>query len=776
MSKFFNKSDVNQSSFNVMADNLKGYITSNKATGFAEKIVSIEGFAPGELQAIQANMEQNEAQVRSAMAAAGLNYGFESFNVSNPTAQRVFQRAQENALQAGAITLEAASNPGAYMNNRAISTESAHSTYDFTSGQYAIEVGIQPNAISTEAFENNALNAAMPFSVAYNVACSSQDEFSEAFYPTIVVAPDQIGFIAEIRLQSIYNGMQHRKWNEISGQDKRLLKDAYRDSGMLRQEAVKIVPHFDEARKEELKEMFADEAHVKPYNVILANQSVRTAPLRFGKRFDLLALSEHAGLLKNKTFDETDQLDAAITLAAIYVKVGNQIVKLVTRGLARTQFQRPQEGHEKDLILNFVGDEFVIDAEHIKDIGGQNIEVLKNFTDQGYTLRYELRVTGDANVNSAMVNVATPVLTFVESKNAITGEIIALDSKHPAKTQLDAIKIEPLYFDLDANRTNSNFRTQGPLIDTDAWTEKYIIGIRSPIMIQKPIGQEKDEPTLENLITGTRLRQTHDAMHTLLQYRDTLKNWVNSPANKHVPGQPRRIGNFIGLGKYLIVPFYEYVEIDMKKILNSISSSTRMEDIRAAVVTCLQEVVARGYRDSEYNVALQIDAQGKQPDKPHVTIGTDAYLTTLLSIQGDTRLLGAAFDHTVVQSNLYEMNDKMFLTFTRPSKTGFDPLSFGNTLYYPELIVAVTPYQKNGATVNATQISPRYQHINNLPFLIEVDVRNMNLVTHKLQELYIKDVTNTPDPKAAKPGSTGNPAGTAAVTTAGAQGTRGPGG
>lgn len=765
MSKFFAKSEHEQSSFGAVAENVKGYITSNKATGFADKIVSIEGFTQDELKDIRANMEQNKSQVRSALASAGLNYSVEAFKVSNPTAVHVYSRAQENALQAGALSLEAASNPAGYMNNRAVSNESANSTFDFTSGQYAIEMGIQPNAVSQEAFENNALNAAMPYSVAYNVACSSQDEFTEGFYPTIIVAPDQIGFIAEIRLQSIYNGMQHRKWNEIPGQDKRLLKDAYRDSGMLRQEAVKIIPHFDEARKAELQEVFADENDIKPYNVMLANQAVRTAPLRFGKRFDLLALSEHAGLLKNKTFDETDQLDAAIGLAFVYLKVGGKIVQLPLRGLARTQFQRPQEGHEKDLTLNFVADEFVVDAEHIKDITGTDIPALKALTDKGYTLRYELRITGDVNVNSAMMHVATPVLSLVESKNALTGEIVAIDAKHPAKAEIDAITFEPLYFDIDANRTNSNFRTQGPLIDTDAWTEKYIIGIRSPIMIQKPIGQEKDEPTLENLITGTRLRQTHDAMHTLLRYRDTLRTWVNSPANKHVPGQQRRIGNFIGLGKYLVVPFYEYVEIDMEKILNSVNSSTRMEDIRAAVVTCLQETVARAYRDSEYNVALQIDAQGRQPDKPHVIIGTDAYLTTLLSIQGDTRLLGAAFDHTVVQSNLYEMNDKMFLTFTRPNKKEFDPLSFGNTLYYPELIVAVTPYQKNGATVNATQISPRYQHINNLPILIEVDVRNMELVTHKLQELYIKDVTEVAKPAGAA-AATGTPG--AGVATAGA--------
>lgn len=744
MSKFFAKNGEHHSQFNALADNVKGYIASNKATGFADKIVSIEGFAPGELAAIQANMEANEAQIRSALGAAGLSYSTEAFKVSNPTAAHVFARAQENALQAGAIALEAASNPVAYMTARSVSTESANATFDFTSGEYAIQMGIQPNAVSTEAFENNALNAAMPYSVAYNVACSTQDEFSEAFYPTIVVAPDQIGFIAEIRLQSIYNGMQHRKWNEIPGQDKRLLKDAYRDSGMLRQEAVKIVPHYDEQKAAELADIFMvneGATPLKPYNVVIANQNIPTLPLRFGKRFDILALSEHAGLLKNKTFDETDQLDAAIGLAAVYLKVGTQVIKLVTRGLARTQFQRPQEGHEKDLVLNFIADEFVVDADHITDVNGAPVTQLKDLVTAGYTLRYELRISGDANVNNAMINVASPVITVVESRKIDTGEIVAIDAKHPAKDKIDAIKFVGVGFELDANRTNSNFRTQGPLIDTDSWTEKYIIGIRSPIMIQKPIGQEKDEPTLENLITGTRLRQTHDAMHTLMHYRDTLSTWVNSPANKHIPGQPRRIGNFIGLGKYLVVPFYEHVEIDMTKILNSITSSARMEDIRAAVVTCLQEVVSRAYRDSEYNVALQVDAQGKQPAKPHVVIGTDAYLTTLLSIQGDTRLLGAAFDHTVVQSNLYEMNNKMFLTFTRPDKKEFDPLSFGNTLYYPELIVAVTPYQKNGATVNATQISPRYQHINNLPILIEVDITGMEKVTHKLQELYIKDVT-----------------------------------
>lgn len=742
MSRFFKKDEAAQGTLNALADNLSPYIASSKSTGYGAQIVSTEGFTADVMASIQANLESNEAQVAQALASAGLNYSQEAFASANPNAARVYSRALNNAKEAGALSLEAASDPVAYMKNRKVSTEAAHQTYDFTTGEYAIKLGIQPNAISTESFELNALNAAMPFSAAYNIACSSQDEFSEGFYQTIVVAPDQIGFIAEIRLQSIYNGMQHRQWDKIPGADKRFLKDAYRDSGMLRQEAIKVVPHFDAARTSELQDVFADPADVAPYNVLLAGHPVRTAPLRFGKRIDLLAVSSHAGLLKNKTFDETDQLDAAVGVAAVYVKAtaAGKPMKLVTRGLARMQFQRPQEGHERDLILNAVADEFVVDKEHMHDHTGAIINELKAVVDKGYTLRFEIRMTGDVNVNSSVASLAKPVITLVESRDINTGEIVAIDASHPAKAEIDALKLDAVYYDLDANRTNSNFRTQGPIIDTDSWTEKYIIGIRSPIMIQKPIGQEKDEPTLENLVTATRLRQTHDAMHTLLQYRDVLKAWVNSPANKHIPGQPRRIPNFIGLGKYLVVPFYEYKKIDMAKILNSISSSTRMEDIRAAVVTCLQEIVSRMYRDSEYNVALQIDAQGKQPSKPHVLVGTDAYLTMLLSIQGDSRLFGANFDHTVVQSNLYEMNNKMFLTFTRPDKKEFDPLSFGNCLYYPELIVAVTPYQKNGATVNATQISPRYQHINTLPILVEVDVENMEQVTHKLQELYVKTV------------------------------------
>lgn len=742
MSRFFKKDEAQYGSLNALADNFAPYITSNKATGYGAKIASLESFTPDVMAGIQANLEQNEIAVASALSTSGLNYSQEAFRVSNPNAARIFTRALENAKQAGALSLEAASDPIGYMTNRRVSSEKADQTFDFTTGDYAIKLGIQPNAISQESFELNALNAAMPFSAAFNVACSSQDEFSEAFYPTIVVAPDQIGFIAEIRLQSIYNGMQHRKWDEIPGADKRFLKDAYRDSGMLRQEAIKVVPHYDAAKATELAPVFADTTEVAPYNVMLAGQAVRTAPLRFGKRIDLLAISSHAGLLKNKTFDETDQLDAAVGVAAVYVKATatGKPMKLVTRGLARMQFQRPQEGHERDLYLNAVADEFVVDKEHMHDHTGAIIPELKAVVDKGYTLRFEIRMTGDVNVNTSIASLAKPVVTIVESRDINTGEIVAIDASHPAKTEIAALALDAVYYDLDANRTNANFRTQGPIIDTDSWTEKYIIGIRSPIMIQKPIGQEKDEPTLENLVTATRLRQTHDAMHTLLGYRDVLKAWVNSPANKHIPGQPRRIPNFIGLGKYLVIPFYEYEKIDMEKILNSLTSSARMEDIRAAVVTCLQEIVARMYRDSEYNVALQIDAQGKQPSKPHVLVGTDAYLTMLLSIQGDSRLFGANFDHSVVQSNLYEMNNKMFLTFTRPDKKDFDPLSFGNCLYYPELIVAVTPYQKNGATVNATQISPRYQHINTLPILVEVDVVNMEKVTHQLQKLYVKTV------------------------------------
>ena len=41
---------------------------------------------------------------------------------------------------------------------------------------------------------------------------------------------------------------------------------------------------------------------------------------------------------------------------------------------------------------------------------------------------------------------------------------------------------------------------------------------------------------------------------------------------------------------------------------------------------------------------------------------------------------------------------------------------------YPDLITTISPHNQNGAYKETVMVSPRYQHVPQLPFMIEIDV------------------------------------------------------
>ena len=103
----------------------------------------------------------------------------------------------ETNFEAGAIAMMAAGNPVEYhrvaMEGRAKDAVGI-TTVDPVLGGPAGWMDYQPEmTVSQEAFDERELRNHLPFSVAWNVQASRQDEFSEAFYPTSVFTPDQVG-------------------------------------------------------------------------------------------------------------------------------------------------------------------------------------------------------------------------------------------------------------------------------------------------------------------------------------------------------------------------------------------------------------------------------------------------------------------------------------------------------------------------------------------------------------------------------------------------------
>lgn len=762
MSRFFESKDKNSSAVQF-AQRIQAHVATNHPLGsqnnHISQITSFENYSSDVMGQVQTSLQSNQQAITQTLNAMS----FESYEQpSNPTAAAVLNRAKEAGIKAASIAMEAASNPVAYAqrgDNTSMPMPTGARvlgarTFDMAEGALATRQGIveeKDSMYTTESFSNDELHKAMPYSIAWNFQAAQQSEFTEAFYPTVVITPDTIGYVAEARVQYVFAGFKHK--NPLNGkpdENKRMLLEAYRDSTVLRNEAIRLIPWYNADAKGKYDAAaenpefldpelyFVDPTKVKPKAFALNGVSVMTAPLKFNTQpIDLLAISAHPGVT-NGQFNETDQLDAAVGLKDVFITAGadKKVVHFPVKGITTSFFQKSQEGNSRTMNLNFESDEFTLDKHTVDAFSGADaITEVKAIADAGYAVRVNVVVKGDINVNTAVLQHMQCHLSIVEVRDA---EGNAIDwRKDPAvKALVEALKLEPLGYNLNANRTNTNYRTQGPIVDTYSYVEKYIVAIRSPISAQRSLQEQNGESGLDTLIAMTRVRQDNDALATLFDYRDTLKEYIGRPINKRVKGDGRRIPTFIGLGKYLIEkPFYQHIELDMKKALNNIRSAEKMEDIRSIFTTLLQERVAYMYRETGLFVAHLIDNGGKAVT-PHVLIGTDSYISKFLTVQGDTRLLGAGFDATVVVSPDTAMNDKIFVTFTRPEKKDFDALGFGNTLFCPELVTTVSPFFKEGATIQSSTVSPRYAHINNLPILLEIDVKNMEEVASKLQEIF----------------------------------------
>jgi len=273
-------------------------------------------------------------------------------------------------------------------------------------------------------------------------------------------------------------------------------------------------------------------------------------------------------------------------------------------------------------------------------------------------------------------------------------------------------------YDLKAARTNSNRRTRGLMLDTLETTNRFAIPLGAPLSAPSPIGSNRDARDLEALISAARIRNSNNAVTTLLNYADTLKAYVGGSKRKDA------VPSIEGMGRFLVKPFYEEVTLDLATEITSIRDMDRAQDINSLLVNAIRDVAYRMYRDSAYQPALNASPTGSQ--KARLLIGTDIVLQRHLMVTGDTRTFGIAFeDHKIVSTFDSRMEGKIILTFTRDgAQDGPDPLCFGTHAWIPELASSVM-VNRDGATYPEAMVQPRNRHINHLPVMAVINVTGL---------------------------------------------------
>ena len=586
-----------------------------------------------------------------------------------------------------------------------------------------VEDGLASRSLAVEAYDERDNRNAAVYSIAYNMQAARQDDFAETLFPTIVVTPDNVGFIITVRLMMVYNELTRNVSGALDQYNKKNIIRAIADPSILKNESTRIVP----VNRAQSVANFVASGDVAPFSLNLEGEAIQTAPLKVGKKFSLLGLSQTDALLANGTMDVTDSIDPAIVLQAVYVKVGADVVKFVTQDLPLSQFVYSPQNNYRVVVLNFDTTSALL-TQASKRVDGSALVDMAAIDTQDWAVRVNLNLSGNVNIETSETVVYGNGISVASITNT-AGQQVDLTSG-AGQTLANLIAGGAIIgYDLKAYRTNANRRQRGQLIDTTFFSQAYNVAIRSPITAIHPVTADgqSDASDLASLITATRVRTSNAAVTALLDAATMLASYVDS---RDVNG----IGpDVLGVGRFYVRPTYVHEAVDMEDIVDSIQSHQRAADIQAALVNKIRDHAYNMYRDSEYKAAADALAGGLAP-VPTVIIATDPVIARYLNVVGDLRTLGGEFDVRVVSSLDRRVAGKIFVTFgvfDESRNTTPNPLNFGNMAWTPEVTVTL-PISRNGQISKETAVQPRFLHVVHLPVLAVIEVANIPAVTNKI--------------------------------------------
>lgn len=696
-----------------------------------QRVLSFESLEGDELTEVQAEGDGMEADLKEF---------FEDAEIST-------EGYTDQQWKAGVFTLMAAGNPKEYM-QKALSFESAEpglgvTIADSVNGVYGHRAE-HAFTLSQEAFDDRELINNLPFSVVFNIQAARQNEFGEAFYPTLVVSPDQATVDVTVRRAMVFNEVRH----ELSGKTmdfyRRNLVEAVLDHSVLDNQSTKIVPMYVSGGANNNTAHFS--TAVGTTLVKQGNEMVPTRPLKFANQFNLIGLSQTNTVQATGTLDNTDTIDHRVVLEEIFVNVTSAsvaapnnvaVLKFPTANLIRAGFLKSPEGLDREVMLNFVTDSLPItyQTSDISDVDNPSdtLGYLNTPARQGYVLMLGMTVSGQGNLELGNFNLEASRIQIVKVLNKLAdGTTVEITDT----AIINALKAEYTFtadsFNLDSRRSNLNRRTRGVQVTTVDQNERFVIPLGQPISCPSPITNTRTSTDMSAPITAARIINDNNAVTKLFKYADLLST-LELSRDYAVP-----VPNIEGIGRLMIRPYYEEYELDLLEVTASLKSQDRAADVSAAFVNKIREMSYRAYRDSALQPALDA-ATGGTGERPVLLIGTDPVILRHIIVSGDTRTVSIAFDHKIVCSYDLRMRDHIFMTFVREKVNGPDPLSFGFMAWMPELATQVN-LTRQGAVYNETMVQPRSLHVNTCPILMKIKVKNLDKAVGEQLPINFRDV------------------------------------
>lgn len=593
-----------------------------------------------------------------------------------------------------------------------------------------------------EAYDHRGLLPTKVYSTIINIAAARQDAFSEAFFPTQVISPEEgiVRFeMTQTYVMTDYLHTGNGSTGVPQGFGSVSLIDALINPEVLRDTCLDVIPIYSPSNT-------AFSADVDPWY----EKGVETGALRFNQDIDLLAAGQDTILNPSQVYDSTDQLDFDVFLKRLFFKVtdkeGNVEILPINLGRIPGANAVAPNGYVtsgREMTFNFNTTNIPL-STLIQAMGpdgsieSKTLAYLRDPSRASWQVYLDFNVTGSVNLETGNIRVNRGNVqidsVWDERKDA---DGVVNPTQVTSATLLTGLEehftsIEMVGYQVHATRTNLNRRTRGILVRSDIVTDAIAIPMGPPVSALAPVVDIPSMVDLEAPIRVVRMRNSQNALAALLEYGNGLRNYANSTSIR----APRpRLG---GVGNFIMRPYYEEATLDLAEMVDSIRSKDRLEDVNYAIQAAVRGMVSRAWGTSGYGPAWQ--ALGNENELPVVNIGTNTEIGSYLFMKGDNRLLGDLFETNLVTTNNKEIGDMIIINFTHK---GEQPWFRSGTFYYMPELVSTLPKTTNGGQSIQLTVQNRNLHVCHTPIQLRIHLKNLKQVLMSkvpvLTNTYVKE-------------------------------------
>lgn len=627
---------------------------------------------------------------------------------------------REISQQAGALAMAGAVDGGYLVTQEGeVPKETIASSFGFSDSAESVLTqesftGIKPEVLAGAAY-------------GFNFGATKQDAFAESFFPTVLKPAGTTFLRVDLEVEYFLTPFI-RKDGKVSLTSNKMqtIASAINDNK----------GPMANAGRAALPNSILDAAYF-PYFVkaletdatTADGENIKTAPITINKTVPAIEMTQTAGTLAKGTMDETDMLDPAIPLNAIFVTVDGESYKFDTSGYAGNEFvpAAGSEGDDMDIQLAF-GASITVDVNSLTDYLTGAAQTKITGIPVGVKAVYDVKLSGQGNVVDGEFAVYANEFTlsgFVDAEGKEVAKAIADGYKDEAgKINTGAV----VGYNAPVSLINDNLRIEGDSITVRNKYQTYSIKPKKPLSIDTA---EKDFDTASLDAAKVSSLANYVVGHVNLSAVKTLTDFVTFMKSNVANGIDVKSLKLAGVARHVINPRIVEKAIDVSAQVDATSSLDKVEAIKASIVDNLRIMVTDLLVTSNAYTVLST-----KRDTFDIIVGTSPTIASVLN--GEINI-GDKVKVKVVPTVNSLLDNKCIFTITNfgaDRNDDIDPFIFGNFVYVPTLVGKVSRTVDNRKTV-LNIVQPRWSHIVHLPLVGELTITGIDtfylnkLVAHR---------------------------------------------